>query len=128
MDSLNPASKKILVVEDNPVALEGLAVVLGRAGYAVATAINGREALDYLHRRPPPDLIVLDMLMPVLDGWHFLAQVRREPWLARVPVVVTTGTILTPEWANSQGCAGLLRKPVDEAELLREVGRCLAVV
>jgi CheY-like chemotaxis protein len=114
----------ILVVEDNDIAREGLAAVLRRAGYSVATAENGQEALSVLGADPAPDLILLDMLMPVLDGWHFLDRLKRSPRKA-VPVVVTTGTILTPEWAAAHGCAGFIGKPVEAAELLAEIRRIL---
>ena len=64
--------------------------------------------------------------MPVLDGWHFLQEVRRAGGHRRVPIVVVTSTILTREWAHDHGCAGLLRKPVRADELLGEVRDCLA--
>jgi two-component system, chemotaxis family, chemotaxis protein CheY len=116
--------KRLLVVEDNPITREGLAAALGRAGYAVVTAANGRQALDALRAGARPDLILLDMLVPVLDGCAFLAELRHVA--PAPPVVVTTGTILTREWAAANGCAGFLRKPVEEGELLEEVRRCLA--
>lgn len=118
-----PVGKTILVVEDHAVAREGLAVLLRRAGYAVTMAANGQEALDLLAAGHAPDLILLDMLMPVLDGWHFLSQLRQRGPLP--PIVVTTGTILTREWAEANGCAGFLRKPVEEDALLAEVHHCL---
>jgi CheY-like chemotaxis protein len=126
MDLPNVARRAILIVEDNAIVRGALAICLRKAGYAVATASDGREALDLLRGRPAPDLILLDMLMPVLDGWHFLAQLKQQTDLDGVRIVLTTGTILTPEWAHSHGCVGLLRKPVVEAELLGEVARCLA--
>jgi CheY-like chemotaxis protein len=117
------AGKTILVVEDNDVAREGLAVVLRREGYAVALAADGRQALDYLDANPAPDLILLDMLMPVLDGWAFLGLLRGRA--DRVPVVVTTGTVLSREWAADHGCAGFVKKPIEAGALLEEVRRCL---
>jgi CheY-like chemotaxis protein len=119
-----PAPRTILLVEDNDVSREGVAVVLTRAGYRVVPAANGEEALRLLRAGPPPDLILLDMLMPVLDGWHFLERLRRET--ARPPIIVTTSAgVLSLEWAQDHGCAGFLRKPVDTDELLAEVRRCL---
>jgi CheY-like chemotaxis protein len=118
-----PAPKRLLVVEDNEVAREGLAAVLRPAGYEVILASNGQEALNVLATGPAPDLILLDMLLPVLDGWQFLNLTRsqgRPP-----PIIVTTGTILTPEWARDYGCQGFLRKPIDADALLEEVRRCL---
>jgi CheY-like chemotaxis protein len=120
-------SPTILVVEDNDVAREGLAADLRRAGYAVATAADGAQALEALRAGPPPGLILLDMLMPVLDGWHFLGRLRQDG--PHPPVVVTTGTaVVGREWAQDHGCAGFLRKPVGAEDLLEEVRRCLGTV
>ena len=125
MSSDTPAGETLLLVEDNEVVGEGLTVVLRRAGYAVALAGNGQEALSALRGGVRPDLILLDMLVPVVDGWRFLEQRRREPALAAIPVVLLTGLgVASPEWAISLGAAGLLRKPVATEELLREVRRC----
>ncbi len=115
----------ILVVEDNDIARTGLSVILQKAGYRVIAAANGRQALEYFRAARPPDLVLLDMLMPVLDGWHFLDALRRWPRPVHVPIVVATGTILTREWANQHGCVGFLRKPFETSELLAEVKRCL---
>jgi CheY-like chemotaxis protein len=124
MASAAPAHPTLLVVEDNDVAREGLAVILRRAGYRVLPAANGEEALAVLRAGPTPDLILLDMFMPVLDGWHFLERLRQQA--TQPPVVVTTAaSILSREWAAAHGCAGLLRKPVGTDELLEEVRRCL---
>jgi CheY-like chemotaxis protein len=120
-----PASRTLLVVEDNDVSREGLAVVLRRAGYRVLPAANGEEALRLLTEGPPPDLILLDMLMPVLDGWHFLDRLQRAG--PHPPIIVTTAAgVLSREWAAAHGCAGFLRKPVGTEALLQEVSRCLA--
>lgn len=112
-------TKTLLVVEDDPIIREGVAVVLRDAGYNVATAIHG---MGYL-RRQKPDLIILDMLLPVLDGWKFLERVRRLD--LDVPILVMTATPLNPDWAKQSGCCGLIRKPVDAPELVAEVNRCL---
>jgi two-component system chemotaxis response regulator CheY len=115
----------ILVVEDNPLARQGVTAVLQGAGYQVVQAADGQEALDLLHAGPAPDLILLDMLLPVLDGWLFLERIQREGPHPRPPIVITTGTILTREWAKDKGCAGFVRKPVEPEALLTEVSRCL---
>jgi CheY-like chemotaxis protein len=118
-------AKTILVVEDNVIAREGLAVILRRRGYEVLLAEHGRHALDLLASGVAPDLMLLDMLMPVLDGWHFLEQLKQRPAGKSAPVVVTTGTILTREWAADHGCAGLLRKPIEADDLIAEIRRVL---
>jgi two-component system response regulator MprA len=124
MSSDTPAGGTLLIVEDNEVVRARLAVVLRRAGYAVALAANGQEALSALRGGLRPDLILLDMLLPVADGWRFLER-RRQPALAAVPVVILTGLgVASPEWATALGAAGLLRKPAETEALLREVRRC----
>jgi CheY-like chemotaxis protein len=115
----------LLLVENNGVTREGLAAVLRREGCRVALAADGEEALTYLRQAPPPDLMLLDMLLPVVDGWGVLKELRSNPALAGVPAVVVTGlSIATPAWAASLGAAGLLRKPVETDALLAEVRRC----
>jgi CheY-like chemotaxis protein len=114
----------LLVVEDNRLTREGLGVVLQQEGYQVALAANGQAALDHLGTGPRPDLVLLDMLMPVLDGWHFLGKFQQGKTNA-IPVVIVTGTNLTHEWAQDHGCQGFLRKPVEAEGLLAEVRRRL---
>lgn len=114
----------VLVVEDDEVAREGMKGILEREGYEVALAGNGAEALDYLETAPRPDAILLDMLMPGVDGWGFLARVQLQPRLRAIPVILMTGTVLSPDWAASHGCAGFLKKPVKVADLLSELQRC----
>ncbi len=111
----------ILLVEDNDICRKELTDTLSKEGYEVVPLRHGQEALDYLDKNPAPDLILLDMLMPVLDGWHFLERLKMP-----VPVIITTGTVLTREWAASHGCAGFLRKPIETDDLLAEIRCCLA--
>jgi CheY-like chemotaxis protein len=120
-----PGPARLLVVEDNEKAREGLATILRREGYEAVLAANGQEALDLLRVGPPPDLIILDMLMPVLDGWHFLETLKRRGPRPLPNIVITTGTNITLEWALDHGCQGFLRKPIQTEALLAEVRRCL---
>jgi len=123
---MSEATRTVLVVEDNEIEREGLAFVLRRAGYAVIPLGNGREAIGYLRPCPAPALILLDMMMPVLDGWRFLEELRRLPRPPAAPVLVVTGNpSIGPEWAQAHGCAGFLKKPFDTEALLAEVCRCL---
>src|SRR5438132_666433 len=125
MATAEQAAKTIMVVEDNAIAREGLAIILRRHGFNVIAFENGMDALNHVAKKPTVDLILLDMVMPVLDGWHFLQRLKALP-VGSTPVVVTTGTILTREWAAQNGCAGFLRKPIEEDELLDEINRQLA--
>jgi CheY-like chemotaxis protein len=124
MSAAVPLGKTILVVEDNEATREGLVSVLRRQGYDAITATDGGAALALLAGGAKPDLIVLDMLLPAVDGWRFLDRVKGTPH-ASIPVVIATGVGLSPEWATDKGCAGFLRKPFDDAQLMAEIGRVL---
>jgi CheY-like chemotaxis protein len=121
------AGQTILVVEDDTLQREGLRSVLQGAGYAVAVAGDAAEALCVLRGPAPPALVLLDMLFPRrpdADGWHFLSQRQQAPALRPVPVVITTALgNASPEWAESLGAGGYLRKPFDADRLLAEVRR-----
>lgn len=88
MRSLN----RILLVEDDIALRDTLADVLADEGFEVACASNGREALDKLGKGLLPDLIVLDLVMPVMDGWAFRDAQRLRPDLARIPMVVLSAS------------------------------------
>jgi CheY-like chemotaxis protein len=119
------AGATVLIIEDNADARKALATLLVDAGYRVVEVENGKQGLDYL-RISRPDLVILDMLLPVLDGWKFLEQLQHWSKPPTMPIIVSTGTNLTREWAESHGCAGFLRKPIDRSTLLTEVRRCLS--
>jgi CheY-like chemotaxis protein len=112
--------KSILVAEDDDATRRTLATLLGVAGYAVTSVANGREALDSL-RRQPTDLILLDLTMPVVDGWQFLKEQRQDSSLASIPVVVVSGAAGADQKADSLGVEALLRKPVELNQLLAAV-------
>ena len=123
---MSEATRTVLVVEDNEIEREGIAVVLRRAGHTVALIGDGREALAHIRANPAPGLILTDLMMPVMDGWRFLEELRHLLDFSSVPVLVITGnTAIGPEWAEAHGCAGLLRKPFDTGDLLAAVRRCL---
>jgi len=125
MLAVEKESKSVLIAEDDDTTRRSLAALLGRAGYSVTAAANGREALDALRGRQRPDLILLDLTMPVLDGWQFLQQRRQDPALAAIPVVVISGAAEPGQQADSLGVAALLRKPVELDGLMRVVRGCV---
>jgi CheY-like chemotaxis protein len=126
MTSEAPTDTTILIAEDDRITREWMAFVLQAEGYRVVLAANGQVALDQLRLGPRPDLIVLDMLMPVLDGWHFLAQLKRQTPQPSIPIMIVTASILTPAWAQAQGCSGFVKKPLEADRFLVEIRRCLA--
>jgi CheY-like chemotaxis protein len=118
------AHKRVLLVDDNFLTREVLSLALAADGYMVATAANGEEALGRLRGGTPVDVILLDLGMPVMDGPRFRAAQRGQERLARIPVVVLTGSARAEDEAKALGAAGCLKKPVPTPELLQAVHRC----
>ena len=124
---LTPAvvpGKRLLLVEDNELALEILAFLLRGRGYTVSTAANGQEALWRLRAGPAPDCIVLDLRLPGMDGWQFRASQLADPALAGIPVLLLSGQPGLPQEAAALGAAGYLRKPVGAEDLVAAVEQC----
>ena len=102
----------ILLVDDNCESSEALAEFLSREGHAVQRASNGSEALRLLaDSQTRPALIFLDLEMPVLDGWGFLAERSKDPILADVPAVLMSGCCDVAEKAKEAGAVAFVRKP-----------------
>jgi CheY-like chemotaxis protein len=116
-------AKLILVVEDDVDVARLLREVLEAEGYRTAVAGNGCEALDQLQKDGHPDLILLDMMMPVMDGWKFREEQRKLPALASIPVVIVTADGDVRGKAASIQAAGHVGKPLRIDSLLDEVER-----
>ena len=107
----------VLVVDDDVDVREILVEAIGTAGYAVAEARNGREALEWMQQNTAC-VVLLDLMMPVMDGWQLVLEMEARPELAAVPVcVLTAQTQLAPPRHRA-----LLKKPVSLGELLKVVG------
>jgi two-component system chemotaxis response regulator CheY len=124
MESSQAPSGSIFVVDDDPGVRDALSSVLQTAGYQVACAADGLEATDYLRSNPPPNLILLDLVMPRMNGWVFRIEQQKDPALSRIPVVVLSGRHDPAPAAGFLHAAGFLVKPVDTALLLDTVRRC----
>lgn len=115
------ASSPILVVEDDADARAALIDILEISGFPAVPAGNGREALDYLRRSSTPSCIILDLMMPEMNGWEFRAAQKNDPTIASVPVIVVSAfggaTIDADE---------ILVKPIDVDQLLKIVGNYAA--
>ena len=107
----------ILVVEDDPDILKLMDAALGSEGYRVITAEDGVEALAAA-RRTPPDLIVLDLMLPRMNALQFRAEQRRDPALARIPVVCLSAMSHAHTVAPELGTDNCLQKPIDFDRLL----------
>ncbi len=110
----------VLVVEDDHDLREVLAESLRLEGYEVAEAIDGLDALERLRGGSRPALVLLDLVMPRMDGRQFLAAVRADRALADLPVVLVTGT---PPRDLAGQVQGVLKKPVGTADLLAAIAR-----
>lgn len=113
----------LMIVEDDHDHREVVREVLEEQGYRVETAVHGRDALGRLLAGTRPDLILLDLRMPEMDGWAFMAEMKARAELANIPVVVTSQA--GEKVINSAPVsAGYLNKPIDRARLL-EIIDCL---
>jgi CheY-like chemotaxis protein len=107
--SMSGAGQTILLVEDDSDVRESLQDILEDEGFDVVPASNGKQAIDFLTLNDPPgaDLVILDLLMPMVSGWEVLQRMSTEPRLAGVPVIVLSA-VATPRPPRAQG---FVRKP-----------------
>jgi CheY-like chemotaxis protein len=113
----------IMVVDDDDDIRETLAAVMEEEGFVVLKAANGAEALLQLRSGARPCLIVLDLMMPVMDGWKFRAEQRADPELASIPVVVLSAATDVRRHAASMKVRDYLVKPVELPALLNTIER-----
>jgi CheY-like chemotaxis protein len=116
-------TKRILIVEDEADVAQTFAEVLEVAGYQTLRAANGLEGLEHLRTGGWPSLIVLDVSMPVLDGWGFRREQQLMPGGTAIPVLVVTADPDGRSKASALGAHGCLRKPCTVRALLDEVQR-----
>src|SRR5438128_10641515 len=110
----------VLIVEDDADLREMMAQLLSLEGFQAAAVANGSEALQYLHNgHVKPDVILLDLMMPVMDGWEFRRKQQADPSLADVPVIVLSA--LGQSRAADVQAEGFLKKPLDFDRLLQLV-------
>jgi len=109
----------ILLVDDHAESRDALAMLLEGEGFAVRLASDGQEALDALYDGPRPCLVVLDLMMPGMDGWEFRQRQLRSPQFARVPVVVLSGHANLSAAATGLSAQEVFAKPVQPVQLRR---------
>jgi CheY-like chemotaxis protein len=115
----------VLVVDDEPLIAMALEAALEDAGYRVATAANGRQGLERLTEEPRPDVVLLDMMMPVMNGPAMLAAMGADPALRGIPVVVLSSLPEEAVRARAEGIAAILLKPCTAGEVLDAIARAL---
>ena len=114
-------SPPILVVEDDPELLAGLASLLEAEGYRVRCARHGLEALGILRVGPLPRVILLDLMMPIMNGWQFRHEQRMDSELSKIPVIVISARTDVPAHAQWLEADGYLVKPIQPGTLLNAI-------
>ena len=119
--------KTVLIAEDNPVNRELLRELLEIRGYAVIETCNGQEALEQL-QKVQPDILLLDLNMPVLDGFRTIEEIRKHPDWSRLPVLAVTAYAMRGDREKilTAGFDGYLSKPIDPTFLQQELQRLLS--
>jgi two-component system cell cycle response regulator DivK len=120
--------KKLLLVEDNEMNRDMLSRRLLRRGYEVLVAVDGQEGLDEAIKHLP-DLIIMDMSLPVLDGWESTRRLRQQPETQNIPVLALTAHAMAGERdrALAAGCDDYDTKPVDFTRLIGKIETLLAL-
>lgn len=123
MASTNLSKGEVLIVEDDRDLRNVLSQVLAEEGYEVGGAEHGLHALKQLRSGRRPSLILLDLTMPVMNGWQFRAEQRQDPSIAAIPVVVISAGANLAEQVVPLGIQEYLRKPIQLGQLLATVER-----
>jgi two-component system cell cycle response regulator DivK len=127
MTELRPgAGRTVLLVEDNLHNRRIFAGILQHYGYQVQEAVNGAEAVA-LARSAAPDIILMDLSLPVLDGWEATRQIKADPELRRIPIIALTAHAMSGDdgRALEAGCDGYLSKPISPKKVVAAVQRVL---
>lgn len=117
---------RILLVEDNPMNLDMLTRRLIRKGYEVISATDGAQGVS-LAETEQPDIILMDISLPVLDGWQATRQIRDNPTTAHIPIIAVTANALAGDREKSlaAGCQEFESKPIDFPRLLSKIENLL---
>jgi len=118
---------RVLLVEDDALIRENLGEILLLEGYEVVPAIDGLHALELLREQPAPDLVITDLQMPRANGWVLAMELRRDPRLAKLPLVVISGVHDSRSAGGFLGASATFQKPFDVPEFLDTLERLLDV-
>ena len=118
---------KILLVEDNEMNWDMLSRRLGRRGYEVVVAVDGQQGVT-MSRSAVPDLILMDMSLPIIDGWEATRQIKAAPETREIPVIALTAHAMVgdKEKAMAAGCDDYDTKPIEFKRLLDKIETALA--
>jgi two-component system response regulator VicR len=121
--------KKVVCVEDEPEIIDLIRLILGRKGFDLSGATGGQEGLDMI-RKIKPDLVLLDLMMPDMDGWEVYQQMKADPDLKNIPVIVVTAKAQSIDKILGLHIAKVddyVTKPFGPQELLQSVERVLGI-
>jgi len=113
--------KQILIVEDDRDIRETVAELLTDHGYSVIVAANGQDAMDYLKKGVLPHLILLDLMMPIKDGFEFRVEQQSNPALSQIPVIIMSADGHTNLKKEKTKAVDYIKKPVDMAVMLDKI-------
>jgi DNA-binding response OmpR family regulator len=115
---------RVLITEDEPNIAESLTFILNREGYDVSTVFDGEAALQRL-RSDPPDIMILDVMLPKLNGFEVLKLVKADPALKALPVMILTAKGQTHDrrMAEEIGASAFITKPFSNRDIIEQVGR-----
>lgn len=118
---------KLLLVEDNEINLDMMVRRLSRRGYTMVVAVDGQQAID-MAKSEKPDLILMDMSLPVVDGWEATRRIKADPAFKHILVIGLTAHAMVGdrEQALNAGCDDYATKPVDFERLVESIERLLA--
>src|SRR5215472_3435265 len=122
------SNERVLIVEDEFAIAEVLEMALTDDGYRVMIAANGRQGLERLAQDPPPDLVISDFMMPVLDGARFLHAMRETEAHRDIPCIIMSSIPEASVRDRIEGYAGFIRKPFRIVDLVRLVASVLAAL
>jgi CheY-like chemotaxis protein len=114
-------TKRILIIEDNPDIALALNEVLSDSGYLIEVAGNGKDGLDHLINRELPDLILLDLFMPVMNGQEFRMRQMKIPYLSNIPIIVMSADACVQNRCKLMHVNHFLKKPFELCDLLEMI-------
>lgn len=117
---------KLLLVEDDAVIQENLAAILEDEGYQVVCASHGEQGLSLLVNAPLPDILLLDLMMPVMNGWQMRKAMLERPQWAQIPCIVVSGAHDLGGQTDALGAQAFISKPIKLDKLLAAIDTCLA--
>lgn len=114
--------KRVLIVDDSHSICDAVGSVLEIHGYSALAAYDGAQGVQ-MAREHQPDVILLDIMMPVMDGWEAIRELKKDPQTSSIPVVALTALRLAEEQVRAAGFTGYLSKPVTPHRLREEIQR-----